>query len=323
MLKVVLLFLYILTLYANDFQIKGNTGIDYKYFNYDSKYIENKEQKTLELQFELKQTFDNNIFFTKVETIKDFEDKDRQYIKFNELYYKYQSDNYDLIIGKDIKYWGALEVYNIADIYNKKNILYDKFDKDKKLGTVGITYNYFLQNDDEVSVILAKDITKDENLSTYIKYIGSSDDILQVDYGFIVDINKKIFSTFDTLLYKNSIFKFEYLYDFDLLKYKVGIGLEYTIYSIFSKNDLGLLLEYYNDNSKYFIYKKSKVFAMRYSFNDVSNSDMLVATIIDDDNNINVALEANTKFYDSFKMKLSYLKRVNIDIFGININYYF
>ena len=98
-------------------------------------------------------SFKNDYFNTNIEVefLLSSEFQERRYFLFNELYLSKEFDTFAFSLGKKIKYWGELEGYNIADVYNQKNYLKDPFDKDSKLGTIGVDITrYFGDNSVEV-----------------------------------------------------------------------------------------------------------------------------------------------------------------------------
>lgn len=99
--------------------------------------------------------FENDLFITdaKVEFLYSSEYKERRYLLLNELYITKDYEEYTLRVGKEIKYWGELEGYNIADIYNQKNYMKDPFDKNAKYGAIGADITrYFEENSLEFGV---------------------------------------------------------------------------------------------------------------------------------------------------------------------------
>jgi hypothetical protein len=312
------------SIYAQNLDYKAIVGIDYKKFDYKNPLINNKNQKTLESEIEIKKDFDSSMAFIKIETLKDLDELNRKYLKLNEVYYKYEDDNYDLIIGKDIKYWGALELNNLSDIYNKKNTQNDPFDKKKKLGKEGFTYTYYNENEDSLSLILSKDKDAKNDIASYIKYSGSRDDIAQRDFSYILSSKNEKFIMYHTLINGNTIYKFEYLYSNQTNNYESGLGFEHTLYNLFDKKDFGLMMEYYKSNNQNIQYQKSLFVGTRLTFNNTSDSD-IIAGIINDNNKNETAysFEYNTRWADKFKTKLSYIKNDSLDLLGINISYYF
>jgi hypothetical protein len=300
-----ILFLFINCLYSDDIDL---------ILEYD--YQDNKEnQKTLISTIEYKKEFNEFLLYTKIESLKDYDNNSRKYIKSLESYIKYYANNYEILIGRDIKYWGSLELYNVTDIYNQKNIVNNLYDQDKKLGTNNITYTYFLENDNELVLILS------ENNKQYIKYSGSSNDIISRDFSYIISSDE--FITYHTFIQEENIVKFEYKYNFDENKYQSGLGLEHTLYNFINKKDLGILLEYYKSNELVLL-NDDLFLGCRLTFNDTNNSDIIMG-IIDDisTNNHSKSIEYNTRIYDNTKINIVYMSDINNDLININIRYYF
>ncbi len=118
-----------------------------------------------------KLSFENEYFKTDaaVEFLYSSEYKERRYLLLNELYFTKEFNDYRFVIGKELKYWGELEGYNIADVYNQKNYLKDPFDKSAKLGSIGANITrYFNENSLEVGVkFYEQDIKYPQNETPY------------------------------------------------------------------------------------------------------------------------------------------------------------
>lgn len=81
--------------------------------------------------------------------------EERRKITLSELYLTQEYENTKFELGKVIKYWGELEGYNIGDIFNQKNYLFDPFDKSSKLGTYTLNLTKYKQNDSfEIGFVL-------------------------------------------------------------------------------------------------------------------------------------------------------------------------
>jgi len=197
-----------LVLAAEDFEYKGNIGFEAQYINHD---IDNKRDNALalKLEAELKKEIDNISFVANVKGLLDKDDKERRYLEFSDLYFKYDFEDSDILIGRNTRFWGALEFYNITDVFNSKDFLDDPFDYDSKLGAWNIAYTKYLENS-EISLIIklheerqkiqdsesvnnffpfpyddSLKTQKDKNRPTvYLKYSGSGDEV-QIDYGVI------------------------------------------------------------------------------------------------------------------------------------------
>ena len=314
-----------------DIEYKGNIGIDYKKFDYSTPYAKDKNQKTILGEVELTKSYEDIILFSKIEALDEVDKNDgnsRDYIKLNEFYIKYESDNYDIKVGRDIKYWGALELYNITDIYNEKNTKNDPYDKDKKFGRDGVTYNYYFENEDSLSFIVSKNKNAKYDTSSYIKYSGSRDDIASRDFTYILSSLDEKFMMYHTIIIEDTIYKVEYLYSNKTEKYQGGVGLEHTLYSIFDKKDLGLMVEYYKSNAKSNDtnrqYTKNIFVGSRLTFNNINSTEMVFGVIKDDTKKeYSKSIELNSRFYDDYKIKLGYLKNDSLAVYSINIAYYF
>jgi hypothetical protein len=137
--------------------------------------------------------------------------KQKRYIDIYELYISKEFDDSKIEMGKTTKFWGELEGYNVTDIFNQKNYLFDPFDKNKKLGSYNINYTYYFdENSLEAGVKLYEDDLKlpdasspysitniqyDKNLqsensktnpSIYIKYNFLLGDIFQSDNKLVL-----------------------------------------------------------------------------------------------------------------------------------------
>ena len=113
----------------------------------------------------------NSLFetYADIDFLYSSEYQDRRYILLNELYLSKEFDKYRVDVGKEIKYWGELEGYNIADIYNPKNYLQDPFDKSAKYGVWGLNITEFYdENSLEFGVKLyEQDIKLPQNRTPY------------------------------------------------------------------------------------------------------------------------------------------------------------
>ncbi len=312
-------------IFANDIELKGNIGVEYKKKTFSNSSTDTINSKSINGQLELTYYYNKLKLFTNIEALKDKDDSQRNYIKLNEAYIKYEADDYDLLIGKDIRFWGSLEIHNLTDIFNKKNILNDPYDKDKKLGTVNLTYTKYFDNEDEISVIL----TDDKPYSKYISYSGSRDDIASRDFSYILSTSQDNdkFLTYHTAILDDTIYKFEFAYtnvETSNNYYESGLGIEHTLYGVINKKDLGLILEYYRSDNSTISFQDDMFIGIRLNFNDTDDSDIVTGVIKDlDTQQKGYSFEYNTRFQDNFKFKIAYLKNNTFDIVSLNVGYYF
>ncbi|MBD3841708.1 MAG: hypothetical protein IE909_07465 [Campylobacterales bacterium] len=125
---------------------KGNIGLGYQSF-------ESKHSNEAFVLMELKKEFDSSQIALKLKAIHDEIDTNKRRIDLNELYYGYYFDDGELYVGKEIKFFGNLESGNIVDIYNLKDLLYDPFAKEEKIGSLGVRGVYFV-GDGKLELIL-------------------------------------------------------------------------------------------------------------------------------------------------------------------------
>lgn len=108
-------------------------------------------------------TLKNDYFQTdaEIEFLYSQEYTERRYLLLNELYISKEKGDYSATFGKRVKFWGEMEGFNIADVYNQKNYLKDPFDKSAKYGAWGgdIT-RYFDENSLEIGVKLYEEDLK-------------------------------------------------------------------------------------------------------------------------------------------------------------------
>jgi len=71
----------------------------------------------------------------------------QRYIDLQTLYGSYTHDVWRIEAGKRLLYWGELEGYNIADIFNPKNYLYDPFDQSAKRGSWSVAVQRYFGED--------------------------------------------------------------------------------------------------------------------------------------------------------------------------------
>ena len=105
------------------------------------------------------------------------EQNDRSYIRFDELYTKYEFENSQIMLGKSVRFWGALEASNITDAFNPDDLRTDPFDA-RKLGVWNTAYTYY--TDSGELALIAKFYEQDRRMANdpYVYYV----------YGNTIDI---------------------------------------------------------------------------------------------------------------------------------------
>ena len=157
-----LLFIFIL---SNLIAFEQKTEIGFSgiaYSNYNNEIVSDGSSKI---------TLDNAYFQTDadIEFLYSNEYKQRRYFLLNEFYISKDSDNYSISLGKKVKYWGEMEGFNIADVYNQKNYLKAPFNKSVKYGAWGADITrYFEENSLEIGLkFYEEDIPLPTNYTPY------------------------------------------------------------------------------------------------------------------------------------------------------------
>lgn len=214
---VTLLFSFIM-LFA-EFEASGHIDIEAQ--NYliakDSKHKSNFTAKqTLELKYE----YDALSAYTKLYAQEDYHDTldaseytGRTFARVDELYLKYDYEDDSISAGKSVKFWGALELRNIVNVFNPSDFRSDMFDADY-LGVYNASYSHYTEDGEFLlSVKLheqnqkmasepyvyyflppflkyyekLKTSDKTDRPSLYLMYSGSLDSEYALDYAFIYE----------------------------------------------------------------------------------------------------------------------------------------
>jgi hypothetical protein len=191
-------------------EYKGNISFESQYLHHDI-FDKRKNALALRVESELKKSWGEGVFVGKIKALLDKDDSSRRYIDFSDLYYQYNFEDSDILIGRNTRFWGALEFYNITDVFNTKDFLDDPFDYDSKLGSWNIAYTHYLESGEFSLIVKLHEerqrvqdresvnnffplpyedtllTQKDENRpSLFLKYSASAEDI-QIDYAFIYE----------------------------------------------------------------------------------------------------------------------------------------
>ncbi len=140
------------------------------------------------------------------------EENKRTFIRLDELYGKYNLENDMVTLGRNVRFWGALEVRNIVDGFNPEDLRNDPFETDK-MGVMNAQYSHYTESG-EFSVIVKfeerdqkmadfpyvyyffplfvhyEDTLQSESSryrpTLYVSYSGSTDTEYAVDYALIL-----------------------------------------------------------------------------------------------------------------------------------------
>ena len=156
------------SLLYGELEYKGYIGLDRQY------YISKPSGKhpgnlTLQQQLELKYTegdFEAVISLYAQEDSYDLssEKNDRSFVRLDELYGKYYFEDDMVLAGRNIRFWGALEVNNIVDTFNTRDFRTDGLDPQKQ-GAWNVSYTHYFENS-ELSLI-AKFYEEQQKMAAY------------------------------------------------------------------------------------------------------------------------------------------------------------
>ena len=143
------------SLLYGEFEYKGYVGADAQAYltKPDGKHPGNF---TLQQQLELKYVLDDfeavaNVYAQEDSYDLSDEKNERTFIRLDELYAKYYFENDMILAGRNIRFWGALEVNNIVDTFNTKDFRTDGLDPQKQ-GAWNASYTHYFESS-ELSVI--------------------------------------------------------------------------------------------------------------------------------------------------------------------------
>ncbi len=200
-----------------EFEYRGHIGLN------SQAYLKRPSDKhaqnfTLEQELELSYTYGNFQAGTRIYAQEDAHDLDedhengRSYARLDELFMKYELENGLLFAGKNIRFWGALEAFNVADTFTTVDFRSDLLDEQRE-GAWNVAYSYFTETG-ELSLIIKlyenpwqmskypyvyyffpefihydSDLKREESgfyPTLYLKYSGSTEWEYPLDYAFIV-----------------------------------------------------------------------------------------------------------------------------------------
>jgi len=194
-------------------EVEGYIGLDSQ--TYSSK--ENKHSSNFTTQQQLKLTYEKDNFSSVFELYaqqdkSDFvsqKDNNRTFLRINEFYTQYEGEDFKVLFGKNILFWGALEAYNIVDTFNIQDTRNDSLTTDK-IGAYNLTYSHYFE-DSELSVIFK--IHEQKNKMANESYIYS---ILNENISYKNDLESK--SSLDRpslyLTYNGSTYGDDYSLDY-------------------------------------------------------------------------------------------------------------
>ena len=94
---------------------------------------------------------------------------ERTYLRFDELYGTYDFEDDQIMIGKNIRFWGALEVRNITNSFNSDELRDDPFESDK-LGSWNATYTHYTESGEFSAIVKFYEQSRSISAFPYVYY---------------------------------------------------------------------------------------------------------------------------------------------------------
>jgi len=196
-------------------QTEGYVGLDSQIYSQK----DSKHSSSLTLEQQLKLTYEKGDFSSALEVFaqEDYTDisnkknNDRSFVRINEVYAQYEFEEDRILLGKNIRFWGALEVNNLVDTFNIQDGRNDPTRTDK-IGAYNFEYTHYLEESEfslitkfyeqkrkmSASTYMYSTLQEGENLNNsldsekslyrpniYLTYNGSLSDEYAIDYAFI------------------------------------------------------------------------------------------------------------------------------------------
>ncbi len=98
----------------------------------------------------------------------------RSYVRVDELYGRYDLENGEVLAGKNLRFWGALEVRNIADVFNPYDLRADPFYK-TKLGVINAEYTQYTQTGEFSFIVQLYEQPREMSAYPYVYYYFPKD----------------------------------------------------------------------------------------------------------------------------------------------------
>ena len=153
------------------FEYKGYVGLDAQVY---PTRPDGKHGSSFTLQQQLKLSYDLDDFESAMTLYAQEDSSDlssveanrnkRTFIRLDELYGKYNFENDMIFGGRNIRFWGALEVNNIVDTFNTKDFRTDGLDPQKQ-GAWNVAYTHYFENS-ELSLV-AKLYEEKQKMAAY------------------------------------------------------------------------------------------------------------------------------------------------------------
>ena len=136
----------------------------------------NPENITLDMNLEAAYRKEGLKLYTKAKLQQDLADLEdgaekthRSYARIDELYAQYDLENGQVLLGKSLRFWGALEVRNIADVFNPYDLRADPFYK-TKLGVINAEYTQYTETGEFSLIVQLYEQSREMSAYPYVYY---------------------------------------------------------------------------------------------------------------------------------------------------------
>ena len=151
-MKTLLGIIFLASLLQAEWSTKGYLGVDMQVYP-TIPNGKNKSNFTLQQKLEIGYEYEDFEAALNVYAQEDSSDlssdeatqNKRSFIRLDEVYGKYNFENDMIFAGKNIRFWGALEVNNLVDTFNTHDFRTDGLDPQKQ-GAWNVAYTHYFEN---------------------------------------------------------------------------------------------------------------------------------------------------------------------------------
>jgi len=154
-----------------ELELSGHLDVDSQAYliRADAKH---KNSFTLKQTLEFKYEKDDLTAFAKLYAQEDYYDflsedehNERTFARLDELFLKVDYEDDSIQAGKNIKFWGALELRNIVDGFNPKEFRDDMFSKTNKCGVWNASYSHYTESAEITLIVKLNE--PDQKMASY------------------------------------------------------------------------------------------------------------------------------------------------------------
>ncbi|HIC44289.1 MAG TPA: hypothetical protein EYO73_08390 [Sulfurimonas sp.] len=135
-----------------------------------------KANLTLSGELELKYSEDDTSIVSKIYAQGDSHDvkgssqhNERTFLRLDELYIQHDFEDDQIMFGQSVRFWGALEVNNLTDVFNPTDYRTDLFDS-SKLGVLNLAYTHYTDTGELSLIVKLSEPDRDMAAQPYLYY---------------------------------------------------------------------------------------------------------------------------------------------------------